>query len=302
LLKDTGRSWLDDKVPRLSASLAFYTILSAAPLLVIVLAIAGLVFPHHDQARQMLVDQFSNLAGQEGGQAVRTMIEHAGQTGTSTIAMIAGVIMLLVGASGVFVELQDSLNTIWQVTPRPGRGFWMTVRDRFLSLAMVFGMGFLLLVTLVISAILSGLTRVVGLAEVGVVGEIVNFIVSFAVVTLLFALIYKFLPDVTIAWRDVWIGAVVTAFLFTVGKMLIGIYLGRASVGSAYGAAGSLVVFVVWVYYSGQILFLGAEFTKVYANRFGSRIRPTANAMPVTDEARARQGLSRQTATPGARG
>jgi membrane protein len=301
LLKDTGRSWLDDKVPRLAAALAFYTILSAAPLLVIVLGIAGLVFRQSQDVQQHIVDQFGTLIGEEGGKAIQAMLEHASPLGSSITAMVVGAVMLLVGASGVFAELQDALNTIWGVAPKPGRGILATVRDRFLSLAMVFGTGFLLLVTLVLSTALTALTRFAGLADVAVVGQVVNFLVSFVVVTLLFAMIYKFLPDVKITWRDVWIGAVATAFLFVVGKVLIGLYLGNASVGSAYGAAGSLVVFVVWVYYSGMILFLGAEFTKVYANRFGSRIRPAANAVPVTDEARAQQGLPREPAVPGAR-
>ena len=301
LLKDTGRSWMEDKVPRLAAALALYTILSAAPLLVIVLAIAGLVFGQDQSVRQQLVEQLQALVGPDAGEALKTMIDHASQPGSSITAFLVGVVVLLVGASGVFAELQDALNTIWEVKPRPGSGLLQTLRDRFLSLAMVFGTGFLLLVTLVISTALAALTRFAGLAEVGVVGQVVNFLVSFIVVTLLFAMIYKFLPDVKVAWRDVWIGAVVTALLFDVGKVLIGLYLGHASVGSAYGAAGSLVVFVVWVYYSAMILFLGAEFTKVYANRFGSRIRPAANAVPVTDEARAQQGLPGQPSVRGAR-
>ncbi len=301
LLKDTGRGWMDDKVPRLSAALAFYTILSAAPLLVIVLAVVGLVFHQDQQVRQMMVEQLGGLVGAKGGEAIRLMIEHADRPGSSVTAMIVGAVMLLFGASGVFAELQDSLNTIWEVATKPGRGILGTIRDRFLSLAMVFGTGFLLLVTLVISTGLAALTRFAGLEGVGVVGEAVNFLVSFVVVTLLFAMIYKFLPDVKIGWRDVWVGAVATSLLFAVGKLLIGLYLGHASVGSAYGAAGSLVVFVVWVYYSAQILFLGTELTKVYANRFGSHIRPAADAVPVSDEARAQQGLPRQAAVPGVR-
>jgi membrane protein len=210
---------------------------------------------------------------------------------------VVGVVLLLVGASGVFAELQDSLNTIWEVAPKPGRGLLGTIEDRFLSLALVLGTGFLLLVTLILSTALAALTRITGLAEVGIIGHAINFLVSFVVVTLLFAMIYCILPDVKIGWRDVWIGAAVTSLLFSVGKLLIGLYLGHASVGSAYGAAGSLVVFVVWVYYSAQTLLLGAEFTKVYANRFGSHIRPAANAVPVTEEARAQQGLPRQPST-----
>jgi membrane protein len=203
-------------------------------------------------AQGQLVEQLQQLVGAQGGEALQTMIAHSGQSGSSIPAMIVGVLMLFIGASGVFAELQDSLNTIWGVTPKPGRGLWGIIQDRFLSLAMVLGTGFLLLVTLVISTALAALTRFVG------------------------------------------IGAFATAVLFTLGQGLIGLYLGHASVGSAYGAAGSLVVFAVWVYYSAQILYLGAEFTKVYANHFGSRIRPAENAVPVTAEARAEQGLVRQ--------
>jgi membrane protein len=300
LLKDTARGWMADKVPRLAAALAFYMILSAAPLLVIVLAIAGLAFGQDPAVRQKLVDQLQGLVGPEGGEAIKAMVEHASRPGSSIPAMVIGAVVLLVGASGVFAELQDSLNTIWGVEPRPGRGILGTIRDRFLSLAMVFGTGFLLLLTLVLNTALAALTRFAGLAGVAVVGQVVNFVVTFVVVTLLFAMIYKFLTSVKIAWRDVWIGAAVTAFLFTVGTLLIGLYLAHAGVGSAYGAAGSVVVLVVWVYSSAQVLFLGAEFTKVYANRFGSRIRPAEGAVPVTDEARAQQGLPRQPAVPGA--
>jgi len=299
LLKDTGTGWVEDKATRLAASLAFYTILSAAPLLVIVLAIAGLAFGR-DAVQGQIVEQLRGLVGQQGGEAIQTMIASSSGPGTG-FAMVVGVVMLLVGASGVFAELQDALNTIWEVKAKPGLGILAMIRDRFLSLTMVFGVGFLLLVTLVISTALSALTRFAGLAEIGVVGQAVNFVISFAVLTLLFAMLFKFLPDVKLGWKDVWIGALATALLFTVGKLLIGMYLGHASVGSSYGAAGSLVVFVVWVYYSGMILFFGAEFTKVYSSRFGSRVRPADNAVPVTDEARAQQGLPRTASVQGVR-
>lgn len=248
-----------------------------------------------------MAEQLRVLIGPQGGDAVQTMIASAGGPGAGW-AMVVGIIMLLVGASGVFAELQDALNTIWEVKPKPGLGIMAMVRDRFLSLTMVFGVGFLLLVTLIISTALSALTRFAGLAEVGVIGQAVNFVVSFVVITLLFAMLYKFLPDVKLGWKDVWVGALVTSLLFTVGKLLIGLYLGNAGVGSSYGTAGSMVVFVVWVYYSGMILFFGVEFTKVYSNRFGSRIRPADNAVPVTDDARAQQGLPRKSSVQGVRG
>ena len=267
LFRDTGNGWVKDKVPRLAASLAFYTILSAAPLLVIALAIAGLAFGK-EAAQGGVADQLRSIVGDQESEAIQTMIASAGGPG-SGVAMIVGVVLLLAGASGVFVELQDALNTIWEA-PTRSSGFLSILRDRFLSLVMVFGVGLLLLAAVAASTVLAALTRYAGLAGMGAVGQVLNFAASFAVVALLFAMMFKILPDVRIAWGDVWIGALGTAFLFTVGNLLIGLYLAHASVGSSYGAAGSLVVFVVWVYYSGQVLFLGAEFTKVYARRFGA--------------------------------
>jgi membrane protein len=209
------------------------------------------------------------------------------------ISTVLGAIVLLVGASGVFGELQDSLNTIWEVTPKPGRGIWGFLRDRFFSFTMVLGVGFLLLVSLVVSAGLAAAGKVLSGALPG--GEAlwsgINFVVSFGIITTLFAFIYKVVPDVTVRWSDVWVGAAVTALLFTLGKIGIGLYLGKSTVASAYGAAASVVVITVWVYYSAQILFLGAEFTQVYARTFGSRIEPSKNAIPITQEARAQQGL-----------
>jgi membrane protein len=290
LLKEAGNGWLDDKVPRMSAALAYYTILSVAPLLVIALGIAGRFFDPR-QVQDAVVTQLGGLVGEEGGQAIKTMIEHAGNPGSGVTAILVGGIILLFGASGVFAELQDGLNTIWEVQPKPGRPVWTILRERFLSFAMVLGTCFLLLVSLVVSAALAAVTKVMGLGHGSVVGQALTFGISFGVIALLFAMIFKVLPDVKIAWGDVWVGAVATALLFTVGKLLIGLYLGKASVGSAYGAAGSLVVFVVWVCYSAQILYFGAEFTKAYANHFGSHIRPAENAVPLTDAARAQQGI-----------
>ena len=290
LLKEAGNGWLDDKVPRMSAALAYYTILSVAPLLVLALGIAGRFFDPH-QVQEAIVTQLGGLVGPEGAQVIKTMIEHASNPGSSVTAIIVGGVILLFGASGVFAELQDGLNTVWEVQPKPGRPVLTILRERFLSFAMVLGTCFLLLVSLVVSAVLTALTAAVGLGHGGVVGQVLSFCISFVVIALLFAMIFKVLPDVKIAWGDVWIGAVATALLFTLGKFLIGLYLGKASVGSAYGAAGSLVVFVVWVYYSAQILYFGAEFTKAYANHYGSHIRPAENAVPLTDAARAQQGI-----------
>jgi membrane protein len=284
VVKKAAVAWMADNAMRLGASLAFYTLLSSAPLVVIVLAIAGFVFRGNGVQGQ-LVAQLRDLMGDEGAKAVQTMIANAASPGSGVIAVTVGILTLLFAASGVFAELQDALNAVWGVKPRPGRALWVIVRERFLSFVMILAIGFLLLVSLVVTAILSALTGYAGLDNIGIIGQVLSFCVSFLVITLLFAMIFKFLPDVKIGWRDVWVGAAVTALLFAVGKLLIGLYLGRASIGSAYGAAGSLVVFLVWIYYSSLILFYGAEFTKVYAQEVGSHIEPTDNAMFVNDGA-----------------
>lgn len=269
LVKDAGRGWSRHKAPRLAASLAFYTILSAAPLLVIALAIAGFVFGNR-AAQGELIDQLRGVVGDQAGEAIQAMIASAGGSG-SGVAMVVGVVLLLAGASGVFVELQDALNTVWEVDPAPGRGVLGLIHDRFLSLLMVIGVGLLLLATLAAGAALAALMRFAGMEAAG---QAAHFLITFVVVTLLFGMMFKVLPGVSITWSDVWAGALGTSLLFTVGNILIGLYLAHAGVASPYGAAGSLVVFVVWVYYSGQVFFLGAEFTRAYANRLGSRSRP----------------------------
>ena len=295
VLKQTSSEWLEDNAARLGAALAFYSVLSLAPLLVIVLAIAAVVFGE-EAARGQIVAQIEGMVGTEGARAIQDMIAHAQRPEAGVIATVLGVIMLLFGAAGVFGQLQDALNTIWEVQAKPGRGVWGFLKARYFSFAMVLGTGFLLLVSLVLSAALAALGKYMtdALPGLGPVWQVVNFGVSFGVVTLLFALIFKVVPDVKIAWKDVWIGAALTALLFTLGKFLLGLYLGRSSIGSAYGAAGSLVVLVVWIYYSAQILFFGAEFTQVYAKRYGLQIVPTKDAIPLTEETRAEQGMTRK--------
>ncbi|MBC7815657.1 MAG: YihY/virulence factor BrkB family protein [Planctomycetaceae bacterium] len=289
LLRQTMTEWSEDKVPRLGAALAFYSVFAIAPLLLIVIAIAGFVFGR-DAAQRQIVGQIAGVVGQESGQAIDKILEQASQPASGTFAIVSGVVVLLFGASGVFAQLQDSLNTIWEVAPKPGRGWKGVLRDRFLSLSMVLGIGFLLLVSLVVSAGLSAMTGLLGDSVSELIGHVINVVVSLAVITVLFAMIYKFLPDVKIAWRDVWLGAAATSALFVVGKLLVGLYLGRSSAASAYGAASSFVLILLWVYYSSQILLFGAEFTQVYANRFGSRIEPARGAVPLTAEAQAQQG------------
>lgn len=274
LLKATATEWSRDGAPRLGAALAYYATFSLAPLLIIAVAIGGSVFGH-EAATGEIVGQIQGLVGHDTAVTIQAMIDKSDQAATNIITSIIGVVVLLFGASGVFGELQQSLNTIWDVQPKPDRGIWAAVKDKFLSFSMVLGTGFLLLISLVVSAALSALSGFITRLMPGldVVTQIINIVLSFAIITALFALIFKFVPDANIAWLDVWIGGAVTALLFTVGKALIGFYIGYSSLSSTYGAAASLAVILLWVYYSAQILFFGAEFTQVYANTYGSRIR-----------------------------
>lgn len=290
LLKQTGKEWSEDKVPRLGAALAYYTVFAIAPLLIIAIGIAGLVFGA-EAVRGQVADQLKTLISPEAAEAINEMIANASKPSSGIMATIIGFVTLLFGASGVFGQLKDAMNTIWGVQPKPGRGIMGIIKDRFLSFTMVLGIGFLLLVSLALSAALAAMQKFVFGDGTGIILQIVNFGLSLVVITLLFAVIYKVLPDVTIAWRDVWIGAAVTALLFTIGKFLIGVYLGRSSTTSTFGAFGSLVVILLWVYYSAQILFFGAEFTQVYANQYGSHVVPDKDAVAVTEEARAKQGM-----------
>ncbi|NHC37264.1 YihY/virulence factor BrkB family protein [Scytonema millei] len=292
LLRETFTEWNEDKASRLAAALAYYTVFSLAPMLIIAIAIAGAVFGE-EAARGEIVTQIQGLVGRDGAKFIETAIEGASKPRAGTIASLISIAVLLFGASGLFAQLQDSLNTIWEVQPKPGRGVIGILRDRFLSFTMVLGVGFLLLVSLVLSAGLSGLVNFLGslLPGIGALLQLANFVLSFAVTTLLFGLIYKVLPDVKIAWSDVWSGAIVTSLLFSIGRFALGLYLGNSSFGSTYGAAGSVVIILVWVYYAAQILFFGAEFTQVYARRYGSRIVPTKNAVPLTEKNRDEQGM-----------
>lgn len=297
VLRSAFREWMGDKVPRLGAALAFYSVLSIAPLLIVAIAIAGMVFGQ-EAASGQLVDQLRAMVGDQGAEAIQEMLRHADRPDTGSLAAILGIATLLFGASGVFGELQDAMNTIWEVRPKPGRGWLATIKDRFLSFAMVLGTGFLLLVSLILSTAVAAVTHAVGglMPALGPLLGLADTLVSFVVIAALFAMIFKLLPDAEVSWADVGVGAVLTTLLFLVGKWAIGLYLGRSALASTYGAAGSLVVLLVWMYYSAQILYFGAEFTQAYANRYGSRIRPSPGAEPVTAEARAQQGLSRDRA------
>ncbi len=303
LLKTTYTEWSEDKASRLAASLAYYTAFSVAPLLLISIAIAGLVFGD-EAARGQVFAQLRGLLGDEGAAALETAVQNSGQQGAGTVATIIGLATLIWSASNVFGQLQEALNTIWEVQPNPNAGIMATIKRRFLSMTMVLGIGFLLLVSLMLSSALGLVGNFFNdlLPGGAWLWQIVNFAISFGVVMLLFAAIYKVLPDVTIAWGDVWIGAAFTALLFTVGKLLIGLYLGHASVGSTFGAAGSLLVFLVWVYYSAQILFFGAEFTQVYARIYGSHIEPSEDAIAMDEVVRADQGMPHASAVEKAAG
>jgi membrane protein len=292
--RDSVESFFEDKTLRLSAALAYYSLFSIAPLLIIVIALAGL-FMGEDAVRRQIEQQLGEIVGPQTTKAIVAMTSQHRQ-GTDLLATAIGLVVLLFGASGVFGQIQDSLNVIWGVQPKPGLGLWGLIKARFLSFAMVLGIGFLLLVSMVITTVLSALTGALGgyFPMPGEIAHLVNFTVSFLVITLLFAMIFKVLPDARVKWRDVWVGALFTAFLFTVGKYLLALYLGRASVTSSFGAAGSLVVMLLWVYYSSVILFFGAEFTKVYAKATGSRIVPAPHAVPITHEARAEQGMPKK--------
>jgi membrane protein len=297
VLKETFSQWSEDKPFQLAAALAYYTLFSLAPLLLIAVTIAGLVFEREVTERQLMTT-FGGLVGPQGAEAIQGLLHSASQPQSGFFGTLLGIVMLLIGAGGVVGQLQDSLNTIWGIEPKPGRGLLGIVQDRFVSLGMVLGVGFLLLISLTVSTVLSAAIHFMSGVLPGGEGiwHAAELLVSFGFVTLLFALIYKVLPAVHIAWRDVWVGAGMTAVLFTLGKFLIGLYLGRSGVTSAYGAAGSLVLVLVWVYYSGLIFFFGAEFTQVYANTHGVGVKPDKNAVAVEDKsAQAKNAVQRDT-------
>ncbi len=280
LCRQAVAAWSDDYAPSMGAALAYYTLFSIAPLLLIVISIAGLAFGA-DAARGQIFAQLRELMGEEGAATVQSLIQSVNKPAQGVIATLIGGAVLLLGAMSVFGELQNSLDRIWRAPPRAGApGLWSLVRSRLLSFGMVLGFGFLLIVSLVASAAVAAIGKFSAsfLGGWAALAETLNFALTFALVTATFAMIYKLMPRVRIGWADVWLGAAVTALLFAIGKSLIGLYLGRSSFASGFGAAGSLVVLLVWMYYSAQIFLLGAEFTWVYAHRFGSRAGAAAAA------------------------
>jgi len=271
LIRQTFQRWSDHNATRLAASLAYYTIFSLAPLLVISIALMGLVVDQNN-AQTQVVRQIEGLVGKEGGELANAMVKSAASPEAGVVATVVGVITLLIGATGVFGELQSSLNLIWDAKSH-AQGVRGIIFTRVLSFAMILVIGFLLLVSLIATAIVSAFSQWLEIVApgIGILSQLLNFVISFVTTALLFACIFKILPDTHIAWRDVGVGAIVTALLFSIGRLLIGLYLGHSTVSSVYGAAGSLAVLLLWVYYSAQILFLGAEFTQVYATTYGSR-------------------------------
>jgi membrane protein len=289
LLTETVRACINDDIFSQGAALSYYTFFAIAPLFVIALAVAGFWFGE-EAARKELFGQLNQLVGKEGGDAIQSVVTAASKSQAGFWATVLAGGTLVVAAMGVFVQLQNSLNKIWKVTPKLGTGLRNFIRHRMLSFAMVLGVGFLLLVSLICSASLAALGNFIGDYVTGkeVFLKTLNFGISLGIITVLFTMIFKFLPDVKIAWRDVWLGGFITALLFNLGKFLIGIYLGRSTVASVYGTMGSLVVMLIWVYYSAQILFFGAQFTFIYTSKFGAKPQVVREAQLVSTDGKHR--------------
>ena len=265
------RHWQKHDPFQLAAALAYYTIFSLAPLLIIAIAIAGIVFGHESAQRQVF-ETLQELIGPDSAKAIQEIIRGTGNERSGFLAATIGVVVLLIGAGGVVGQLQVSLNKVWEIEPNPTAGWWDVVRSRFLSYALVLGIGFLLLVSLMVTAVLSAISRFVSalVPALALLWPFIDMVISFSFITVLFAIIYKVLPDVDVPWKDVWIGAAITSVLFSFGKLAIGLYLGQSSISSSYGAAGSVVTILLWVYYSALIFFFGAEFTRYYSIQCGS--------------------------------
>jgi membrane protein len=281
MLKEAGAGFSDDKVMKLSGSLAYFTIFSIGPLILIIIFLAD-IFWGREAVEGSIYGQIKGFIGSDAALQIQDIIKNAAISGKSTITAVIGIITLVIGATGVFAEIQDSINTIWGLKPKPKKGWLKMILNRVLSFSVIVSLGFLLLVSLIVNAIIESLIgRLMSIFPEGavVLGYIVNLLVTFGVTTLLFAIIFMVLPDAKIKWKDVLIGAMVTTVLFMLGKFAITFYIGTSNVGSTYGAAGSLVVVLLWVYYSSVILYFGAEFTKAYAANYGSQIHPNQYAV-----------------------
>ena len=284
LLKAAAQKWVKDSAARLGAALSYYTIFAIPPLFIIIIYVASLWLDPH-MVRSGLLGEVGGLIGEKGAQAIESALNATNPHTKGLVATVAAVVALILTATGLFIELQSDLNTIWGVQQKPGQGMLGFIKTRVLSFAMVVGIGFLLMVSLIVSAAVSAIGKYFSalVPGLGVISVLLNIAFSFSVITILFAMIFKVLPDVKIAWRDVWVGGVFTALLFTAGKFALGLYLAKNASVSAYGTAGSLVLILLWVYYSAQILFFGAELTECYANRFGVRLEPKPHAEWVLD-------------------
>jgi len=282
LLKDSAIAWDNDNIGQQGAALSFFTVLSLSPLLILVIVLSSFVFGQ-EAASGHLVSQIRGLVGIEGARFVQSLITNAYKSDSNVLAAIFSAVMLLVGASAVFISLRDSLNTIWRIQQKPMGIIRAFLRGRFLSFAMILGIGFLLLVSLILSAALAAMSDYLSNVFAILTGlvSLLDFIISFIGITVMFALIFKFLPAAILKWKDVWVGAAVTSLLFSIGKLVIGLYLGNGAIGSTFGAASSLVIIMLWAYYSSQIILFGAEFTRLYAMRFGSNILPDENGVRV---------------------
>jgi membrane protein len=278
-LKDLYSQYSEDRIAVFAAALAYYTAFALAPFLIICTSVVGLVYSH-DAAQGQIMEQIRSIMGKDSADLIQTMIVNASKPTSGITAQLVSIVLLILATSGVFGQIQMGLNYIWGVEPKPGRGIWGIIKDRFLSFTIVLGVAFLLLVSLILSVVITITSDYLSLLLPG--GELIawslNFAISLTVVTLLFALIFKILPDVELSWRDVIWGAFWTAVLFTIGKTLLGLYLGQSDVANAFGPAGSLIVILIWVYYSSQILFIGAELTKMHVTKHGKKVKPDVDA------------------------
>lgn len=292
--RKTFREWREDKGSRLAASLAYYAVFSLAPLLLIVIVVVGVVWGE-EAAQGQIYAELEDATGADTAEMIQSLVNNVHESQAGGLAAVIGIAGLLISATTIFAQLQDALNIIWDVKPRPGQGILGAVKRRATGFLVIGGIGLLLLLSLIIDTVLNAITGpasdVLPSAALGVLLRIVNVLLSVGLLTLAFALVYKILPDVEIAWEDVWVGSLVTAILFVIGRYALTLYIARNSTASAYGAAGSLIIILLWVYYSAQIFFFGAEFTQVYARRHGKVIRPAENAIPLAPEDRRRMGL-----------
>ncbi|RJP76933.1 MAG: YihY/virulence factor BrkB family protein [Candidatus Zixiibacteriota bacterium] len=295
IIETVVNEWSADKASTWAAALAYYTIFSLAPLLIIAIAVAGLFFGEEAASGEIL-HQMDQLIGPQGARAIQDLIQNARQPGAGIIAAVIGFAVLFWVASNLFSSMRTALNYIWEIAPRPGSGIWWFIRDRLISFGMVLSIGFVLMVSMLLSATIAAMGNYLGrLLNIPPAAlTVINFVVSFLVVTLLVAMIFRYLPAARVRWSDLWLGAGLTAILFTIGKTLIGFYLGQSATASTYGAAGSLVVLLIWVYYSTQILFFGAEFTQVYAQRYGAGIPTTEGAVHIERGAEKHLGTGRK--------